>query len=403
MKKLTILIVTVIFVFFSGNTLSAQNWIDCNNGITNANIQCLASNGNNLYAGTAGDGLFVSTDNGSNWTPIDSGLTNFVVIGIAFNGNNMYIGTEGGGVFMSTNEGTSWTPVNSGITNLQVWKVAICGSAIYAGTWGGGVFRTTNNGTSWVPVISGLSGLSLRIQCMAVIDTVVFAGTYGRGVFRITNNDTVWTPAGLANGMINSLEVSGNKLFAGTQDGGSVHVSTDYGASWTESKKGLTKTWVVPVAVNGSVLFAGTWGGGVFYSSDEGSNWSAVNSGLTNMNILSLLFKDNNIFAGTQKSGVFKMNLSFVDVDESDNNENVQSYPNPAIDWLTISLSKSDLPISNIKIMNSLGIIMKSYDEKELSGQNSIILSTKEFLPGVYFLTIKSGNLSETKKFVVIK
>jgi hypothetical protein len=58
--------------------------------------------------------------------------------------NTLYAGTAGRGVFKSTNGGASRTAINSGLTNLQVFALAInpvTPSTLYAGT-NDGVFES---------------------------------------------------------------------------------------------------------------------------------------------------------------------------------------------------------------------------------------------------------------------
>ncbi|MEX0601758.1 MAG: regulator, partial [Bacteroidota bacterium] len=63
---------------------------------------------------------------------------------LAVSGTNLFAGTDGGGVFLSTNNGTSWTQVNTGLTNTDVRSLAVSGTNLFAGTDGGGVFLSTN-------------------------------------------------------------------------------------------------------------------------------------------------------------------------------------------------------------------------------------------------------------------
>ena len=77
------------------------------------------------------------------------------VVSLCTNPNgDLYAGTPGDGVFRSTNNGASWSAVNSGLTNLFVYALAVDSSRyVYAGTAGGGVFRTAQ------PVSVGQGGL----------------------------------------------------------------------------------------------------------------------------------------------------------------------------------------------------------------------------------------------------
>ena len=43
----------------------------------------------------------------------------------AVSGTNIFAGTVGGGVFLSTDNGTSWTQVNNGLTNTDMSSLAV--------------------------------------------------------------------------------------------------------------------------------------------------------------------------------------------------------------------------------------------------------------------------------------
>ena len=194
-------------------------WVQTN-GPYGGSVVCLAASGTNLFAGTRGDGVFVSTNNGTNWTQGSIGLTNLSVWALAVSGTNLFAGTVGGGVFLSTNNGASWTQSSIGLTNLSVWAFAVSGTNLFAGTSGGGVFLSTNNGTSWTEADTGLINTS-SVWAFAVSGTNLFVGAYGGGVFVSTNNGASWTAVntGLTDIYVQALAISGTNLFAGTWKG----------------------------------------------------------------------------------------------------------------------------------------------------------------------------------------
>ena len=60
-----------------------------------------------VYAGTAGGGVFVSTNNGQSWVALTQGLNNGTVTSLVvdpLNHNVVYAGTEGGGVYMNVRQ-----------------------------------------------------------------------------------------------------------------------------------------------------------------------------------------------------------------------------------------------------------------------------------------------------------
>lgn len=114
-----------------------------------------------------------------------------------------------------------------------------------------------------------------------------------------------WVQTGVLGGggpNIKSLAATGKYVFAGTDSG--AFVSTDEGATWTQSSTGLTDTNVPSLAVNDSEIFAGTHDG-VFRSTDHGSTWNAANSGpMQNTDVAALIFKGSNLFAATFGNGI---------------------------------------------------------------------------------------------------
>jgi hypothetical protein len=111
-------------------------------GLMYKDIWSLSSNGSNSYAGTD-DTIYLSTDIGTNWIPVFN--TGFNCTALAAFGTNIFAGTRGGGVFLSTNNGISWTSVNQGLTSLIVYSLAISDSNVFLGTDNGGVWKRPLN------------------------------------------------------------------------------------------------------------------------------------------------------------------------------------------------------------------------------------------------------------------
>jgi hypothetical protein len=78
--------------------------------------------------------------------------------------------------------------------------------------------------------------------------------------------------------------------------------------------------------------------------------------------------------------------------------------PNPADDNLVINYSCENNSITSLKICNTLGIsVYESAHINNIGNNNSININTGNLAQGIYFVTIKAGNKTETKKFVVIR
>ena len=101
---------------------------------------------------------------------------------------------------------------------------------------------------------------------------------------------------GLTSSNINMITISGNNIFASTNDCG-IFLSTDNGNNW--HSLGLSQFSIVSMTNVGINIFAGTWNKGVYISTNNGKSWNAANKGLTTLQMTSLIINGENIFAGT--------------------------------------------------------------------------------------------------------
>ncbi|MBK7571731.1 MAG: hypothetical protein IPI10_08945 [Bacteroidetes bacterium] len=109
------LVLAAIFLLFS-NLINAQ-WVQTN-GPYGGDVRCFAISGSNIFAGTIGGGVFLSTNNGNNWSPVNNGLTNPNVYSLAISGSNVLAGTLFG-LFISYDNGNSWTEINNPVFKLK--------------------------------------------------------------------------------------------------------------------------------------------------------------------------------------------------------------------------------------------------------------------------------------------
>ena len=90
---------------------------------------CLAISGDVLIAGTYDRGVFISTNQGTNWTAANQGLPKdsyydvyAPIWCVASSGQNLFAGTDAG-IFLTTDNGTSWNAANNGVTDLHVYDL----------------------------------------------------------------------------------------------------------------------------------------------------------------------------------------------------------------------------------------------------------------------------------------
>ncbi|MGC4023192.1 MAG: hypothetical protein QM734_15235 [Cyclobacteriaceae bacterium] len=201
-----------------------------------------------------------------------------------------------GSVLISSDNGSSW--INGDQVSCSN-SFATNGSIFYAATYNG-IFKSTD-GVTWEAINNGLSSLDQITGSVAAVGNIVFVGTYNSGILKSIDTGNTWTTAnnGLSEKRINSLVLSGDYLFAGTDVG--IFYSKDQGGSWTKLSNSAVNHKVLYLNANDGNIYAST-ANGFYISTDNGLNWNSA--GPEGVQIYSLAFLNNQIIAGTNK-GIF--------------------------------------------------------------------------------------------------
>ncbi|HYW75169.1 MAG TPA: hypothetical protein VFA48_00880 [Gammaproteobacteria bacterium] len=246
------------------------------------------------------------------------------VAGIPGNPNVYYVGTAGGGVWKSTNGGNSWTQLLAHADTSSIGDVAVAPSnpnLIWVGTGeanvrsdtitGAGVYFSPDAGKTWKFMGLKDTGQISRIVIDPKNPDIVFVAALGnpwkpnseRGVYRTTNGGKTWKKVLYVNdktGASDLIMEPGNPkiLFAGMWsvrrypwnlvDGsktGGIWESTDGGSTWTQLHSGL------PNGVTGRISLAAapsnpehlyavipTHHGMLWASDDLGAHWHMVSN-----------------------------------------------------------------------------------------------------------------------------
>jgi len=360
------------------------------------NVYALASDGTNIFAGTGGAGISLSTNNGASWTAVNTGLTSTGIGALAISGKTIFAG--GDSVYISTDNGTLWTAVGNGLPKTTVNALAVNGTTLYAGTQNNGVYISTNNGTLWSAANTGFTG---QVQALAISGTSIFLGAPNHGVYVSTNNGGKWTAvnSGLTNIDVHSIAMSGSSIYAGTSGG--VFVSTNNGANWTVVNNGLTNLNVYVVLTNGSDIYVGT-DDGVFYSNNNGSYWTANNDGFpAKTAVQALAINGSTLFAGIRLEpyGVWTRQLSEIKTGFIENhmNSSCTIFPNPASHVITLTIDNSVNADLIFNIYSITGTLVKS----TLLKQNNRQISIDDLNNGIYLVEIRSKGWIEKQMLII--
>jgi photosystem II stability/assembly factor-like uncharacterized protein len=249
----------------------------------------------------------------------------------------IYIGSAGGGVWKTTDAGASWTPLTDNQPTLVMGAMAVAPSdpnVIYAGTgepdgtsvnflanyspttfYGRGVLKSTDAGKTWT--LLGNDVFDRRSIAKVVVDpkdadvAYVAVGQPGfnglvgnQGIWQTTDGGKSWTNTTAASGISDTLAFSdlvmdpsdNQHLYAvagdpnGSLDNG-LYATTDGGQTWARNTAFFTSSRRVgrialaisptdPLRLYASIAQAGSIGGGsllaMLRSDDGGASWTTL-------------------------------------------------------------------------------------------------------------------------------
>lgn len=236
-----------------------------------------------VLAGTAGNGVLHSRDEGHTWTTLNQGLTHRAVRAIAVNSTTgqWFVGTAGGGVFYSTLRGLTWsggdpadvTLRQTGLTDPTITGLAVdaASGAVFAAT-ASGVFRSTDGGVRWQAVNQGLP--QVAVTALTGL-TRTGQGTIASNYTTLRGSHTRFTQD-LAVGDALTAQGQTRRVVAVTDDT-TLHLNEPFDPDLPPDT-GFTTP----------LLIAGTTGGTLYRSTNAGDTWHLLIKGLTDTDITSL-------------------------------------------------------------------------------------------------------------------
>ena len=302
--------IPLLFVFFGQ---SYAQWQRTNLPDT-IKVNTMAICDSIIFAGTDGEGIFESTDDGEHWKSMNEGLQNKFIHTIFINGTTIFTGTETG-ASISTNNGVSWGTINSGLSDKGVWSFAARqstpgDSTIFAGTWSG-VYKSTNNGTSWAATSLSTTAMPVHSLLVRNYDNDVFAATFGGGVYVSQNNGFSWNDISIQyidnySGLeavysVYAIAIIDTTIIASVESGYFYYYIASVKPPFTLVQNAPQRNQpILCFASHNAILYAGNSIGDIFYSNSDGSYWWLISSSLTGHAIYSLALNNTYMFAGTE-------------------------------------------------------------------------------------------------------
>lgn len=227
----------------------------------------MVSNLGHIFISREHRGIWRSEDGGNNWIDCNNGISNTWIKCFGENSQgNIFIGTEHGGVLRSENNGDAWTllygsqRINSLIINHH--------DHIFIGT--NRVYRSIDNGQTWIEKNYGFREYYEIYDFAIDSKGVILAATSGDGIYRSSNNGENWESVAYSNywQYFTSIIIDHNDyIFASLENGGVIY-STDGGNSWAPINSGLKSNEIYALTFSSdNYIYAGTKNFGVFCSS----------------------------------------------------------------------------------------------------------------------------------------
>jgi photosystem II stability/assembly factor-like uncharacterized protein len=228
-----------------------------------------------LYAGTYGQGVFVSPDLGTTWSGFNQGLvgglfnSQLFIQDLVVRRDSMYAATAGAGAWVRNLAGGTWSHFGNVFEPNSASNMSSIGASetrLLAAAGGNGMVFFRDGGDAdwtrqWLNNANAVPGLSAQAAVWTGHGWVV--GSNG-GVFISPDGQQPWTPSGPNFGTVflMSLALRGRDVFAsyGVGMGTVIAFSADDGVTWQELET-LDQTFTYRIAVRGNELYAGRFDG----------------------------------------------------------------------------------------------------------------------------------------------
>lgn len=338
------------------------------------------TNSNIWYAMSQYLGLVYSMDGGSNFDDHTNGIDfnepahwDAPFILSQNNPNTQYTATER--VYKNTSgPGGTWSPISPKLTDAPlvsdrfhtittVAESYASPQTLWAGTTDANVWVTDNGGGSWNSVhTNGLPDLYI----------------------------TAIHPS-FSNAQTAIVTQSGYRANDNTPH---IHKTTDLGQTWTPIAGDLPPLAINDVAIyapNENVMFVAT-DGGVYGTLDGGMKWEKVGNNLPTVPVFDVEIDMNTkrLLAGTFARSLYSVSLDSILTAVSIQPANLPTaslklYPNPAQDYLNLSIPAAEVREAKLSIFNTQGRLLRQMPYTER-------ISVADLPKGVYLISVENRN-----------
>lgn len=291
-----------------------QNWQSAS-GLPAVTAFALAADAQgHLYAGFDGVGIFTQAKDGA-WrsiVPADSELASAAVISLAVSGDGQYLyaGTSGQGIFASRDYGRHWQAAYEGKYGSNM-AINPTDPQTAIASLRDQVVRTQDGGQSWPPIASLPLKFDEATSFLWLDDGPLIAGTSQGQLYRSSDGGTTWSRggAGLPSGGVLDLAATAlpdksYRLLAATWNG--LYGSDDLGQTWQNLAPNLGPVNARALLTLADGLLLGT-GAGLFRWQADAQTWQSATDAIHSGGIQSLTIDPTDsqrIYAGSSGDGM---------------------------------------------------------------------------------------------------
>jgi len=429
-----IILLLILSLISNSRIFSQSAWVNQASGISSNLVSVFFINSNTGWASGTDGTVIKTTNGGTNWI-IQNSTTTLPLINIMFGDENT--GWAAGGfddnnplcyhrimVIRTTNGGNLWTQQISGNGFLYNDLFVVSNQKAYITNSGiccppfciaesGGLGFTSNSGQNWYSSLDRPSHSVFFLNensgwvSSRTSDDVLPVRNY---IYRTTNAGTNW---GIMYVDSTSYNPFRNLFFTDELTGyaqrGSLIKSTNAGINWTATDNLITSGTSDNFFVNKDTGWCTGGSGKIIRTDNGGMNWTFQTTNTAN-HLSSVYFADeftgwavgsNGTVIKTVTGGLTSVSQSTVFVNSF---LLIQNYPNPFNPVTHLEFGISNLGFVTLKIYNALGQVVSTLvNESRPAGYYNVEFDGSDLPSGIYFYKLEAGDLTETKRMILLK
>ncbi len=380
-----------------------------------------------VYAGAQDNSTMRTTTGGlSDWNIINGG-DGFQPLVDATDTNVIYALSQRGNFVKSTNNAASFSSATTGIAggDRKNWDTPVTfdpanPQTLYYGA--NRLYKTTNAAANWTAISPDLTngsgggnntyGTITTIDVSPLDSNLIYVGTDDGNVWVTQNGGTDWNniSVGIPNRWVTKVLADRDNVnrvyvtlsgYRYGEDNGNIYGSTNQGQSWGAIGAALPDIPVNDIVKDATGKFYVATDVGVFAAGTGDYNWEVIDGNLPSVVVNDLHIHEASgvLYAATYGRSIYKLDLATVvlNTPEISKNTSITVAPNPARDFTTITLSEVALNAS-VEVYDALGRVVAQYN---FTKERNLHIPVSNLKTGQYFLKIKSGDVSQTKKLLV--